>query len=304
VRVTGKRSMKVLRDYSYFIRGGRVGILLIHGLGGTPHEMGYVANGLAKAGCTVSCPQLAGHCGTQEDMAATTWADWLMSAESAMLELRKACDGIVVGGLFTGAMLALLLAGRHPGDIQGSVLFAPALRLDGWMTPWYVRLLDRVRPGLLADFPSLSDAALHGVKGDRVREFIQGRRLDAATSIVGLPGALRPARAEQRALAQTVMRELGSIEQPALIVHAREDDGADLDNAAYLQRHLRGAVEMVVLDDCYHLVTIDRQRHIAVERATTFVASVTKRMRERTAKVAPTGMADAPQTITVEAVPA
>jgi carboxylesterase len=101
-----------------------------------------------------------------------------------------------------------------------------------------------------------------------------------------------------------VREELQNIHQPTLIVHPREDDYADLSNAWYLQRHLRGIVDMVVLDDCYHVVTIDRQRHVVVDRAATFVETVTKRAKERAAKAAPKeGMADAPQTITVKAVP-
>ena len=48
------------KDHSYRVPGGRVGVLLLHGLCGTPTEMRFVANGLARIGCTVHCPQLAG----------------------------------------------------------------------------------------------------------------------------------------------------------------------------------------------------------------------------------------------------
>ena len=48
-------------DRSLFLPGGRVGILLIHGLGGTPVELRFIAQGLARAGHTVYCCQLAGH---------------------------------------------------------------------------------------------------------------------------------------------------------------------------------------------------------------------------------------------------
>ena len=88
-------------------------------------------------------------------------------------------------------------------------------------------------------------------------------------------------------------------------MHPREDDYADLNNAWYLQRHLKGLVDMVVLDDSYHVVTIDRQRHVVVDRTATFVETVTKRAKERAAKAGrKEGMEDAPQTITVKAVPA
>ena len=60
-------------DGSLRFAGGRLGFLLIHGLGGTPMEMRFVAQGLARAGYTVHVPQLAGHCGTVDDLKATGW---------------------------------------------------------------------------------------------------------------------------------------------------------------------------------------------------------------------------------------
>ena len=83
----------------------------------------------------------------------------------------------------------------------------------------------------------------------------------------GLPATPGGAVLEHRRLVDVVKRELGNIHQPALIVHPREDDYADLDNAWYLQRHLKGVVDMVVLNDSYHIVTVDRQRHVVVDRA-------------------------------------
>ena len=60
-------------------------------------------------------------------------------------------------------------------------------------------------------------------------------------------------------------------------MHPREDDYADLNNAWYLQRNLKGMVDMVVLDDSYHIVTIDRQRHVVVDRTVAFVEFVANR---------------------------
>lgn len=290
--------MTVLKDCSFYIRRGRVGVLLIHGLGGSPEEMRYLANGMARAGYSVSCPQLAGHCGSATDIKAAIWQDWYRSAEQALLEMRKACDSVIVGGLSTGAALALLLAARHPRDVHGTALFAPVLWRNGWLIPWYARLLDLVRTRRLAGLVRLPDVERLGIKDEVVREVLAG------SPASGNPATSGSVLLQHRWLVQTVRKQLGSIHQPTLIVHPREDDYADLDNAAYLQRHLEGIVEMVVLDDCYHNVAVDRQRHIALERATTFVETVSKRARERVAKAQPKGMEEAPQTITVSAVPA
>ena len=67
------------------------------------------------------------------------------------------------------------------------------------------------------------------------------------------------------------------MKMPALILHAREDDISSLSNAFYLQKHLGGLVDTVVLDDSYHLVMIDRQRDIVVSRSIQFIANVQAR---------------------------
>jgi carboxylesterase len=58
------------KDQTVRFKGGKVGVLLLHGLGGTPAEVRFVAMGLNKAGYTVHTPQLAGH-GTNTDRIGT-----------------------------------------------------------------------------------------------------------------------------------------------------------------------------------------------------------------------------------------
>src|SRR5262245_11862684 len=112
-------------DRSYTFERGRVGALLLHGLGGTPVEMRYVAMGLARAGFTVSCPQLAGHSGSFEELRCSRWQDWYASAEAALERLRQRCDLVVVGGLSMGAVLALRLAAGREDAVGGAAAFAP-----------------------------------------------------------------------------------------------------------------------------------------------------------------------------------
>ena len=127
-------------DQSFRFAGGRVGFLLIHGLGGTPMELRYVARGLARAGYTVHVPQLAGHCGSEDDLRATGWSDWYASVEAEHHRLKQHCDKIVVGGLSMGAIMAVHHAARHPDDVFALALYAPTLWLDGWGIPWYTSL--------------------------------------------------------------------------------------------------------------------------------------------------------------------
>src|SRR5215470_4943952 len=106
-------------DRSFKVGKGRTGFLLIHGLGGTPVELKFVAKGLARHGFTVHCCQLAGHCGTEADLLATSWPDWYASAAAALDRIRQECDTVIVGGLSMGAVLALHLAAERGKDVHG-----------------------------------------------------------------------------------------------------------------------------------------------------------------------------------------
>ena len=111
-----------ITDRSFILGQGRTGVLLVHGLGGTPIEFKLVAKGLARNGFKVYCCQLAGHCGSTEDLIKTKWEDWYASVEESFEVLRKDCDTIVVGGLSMGAVLALHLAAKRPDEVLGLAL--------------------------------------------------------------------------------------------------------------------------------------------------------------------------------------
>lgn len=264
-------------DMSFTIPGGKIGILLLHRLCGTPVEMRFVAGALAKLGYTVSCPQLAGHCGSEDAIKASSWSDWYSSAEDALIELRKTCDVVIAGGLSTGAVLALMLAAKHPQKVQATALLAPTLWLNGWMIPWYARLFRLVTHKWLANLFSFPHHDPHGIKDARIREFIQRAR--AARGATDAGHAVTPGGAvfEHRKLVNAVRQLVPYIRQPSLIVHPLEDDYAALNNATYLRDGLSGPVDLVVLDDCYHIVTVDRQRHLVVEAIDRFAAALTGR---------------------------
>jgi carboxylesterase len=257
-------------DHSLRFAGDRTGFLLIHGLGGTPVELRLVAKALARAGHTVHCPQLAGHCGSEADLLATSWRDWAASIEAALDCLKTQCDTIIIGGLSMGAVLAMHIAAKRQQDIDGLALYAPTLWYDGWSIPWYSFLLK-----LLIDTPMgrrfrFVEREPYGIKDQRTRAMIvhlMGRGNSAQAGLLGTPsGAVQ----QMWGLIKETRRTMSTITRPTLLVHAREDDIAGLSNAVHIQRHLGGLVDTVVLDDSYHLVTIDRQNDIVVERSASF----------------------------------
>jgi carboxylesterase len=271
---------------SYFIKGGDTGVLLLHGLCGSPTEMRFVANSMARAGHTVYCPQLAGHCGSEDELKASTWQDWYASAEAALTEMHKTCSSVIVGGLSTGALLALKLAADRPDEVNGLALFTPTLWLNGFQIPWYMKLFRLVTIKQFAHLFRFATPDGFGIKDERIREFIRkAAGTPGAPSVpVYTPGG---AALERWRLAKTVMRLVSRISQPTIILHPREDDYAGLSNAVYLQKNLGGVVDLVVLDDSYHLVTIDRQRHIVVERTLSFIDRMVKTVTASQTAAAP-----------------
>jgi carboxylesterase len=270
-------------DQSIRLSGGRLGFLLIHGLGGTPLEMRYVAQGLAHAGHTVHVPQLAGHCGSSDELKATGWADWYTTVEEEHDRLRERCDCVVVGGLSMGAILAIHHAARHPNSVSGLALYAPTLWLDGWGVPWYATLFKLVKMKWCADYFAFVERDPWGIKDLRLRALVEQaiRSGDSSRAgIAALPGSLM---LELRWLVKRVKQEVATVAQPTLIVHPREDDRASLRNLHYLQSGLRGLTETVVLHDSYHIVTLDRQRQIVVARTVEFAARLQQAIFQRLA---------------------
>ena len=235
-------------------------------------ELRYVAQGLARAGHTVHAPQLAGHCGTADDLKDTCWADWYASVELEQERLQARCDTIVVGGLSMGAILAIHHAAQYPDSVAGLALYAPSLWLDGWGVPWYASLFSLVTMPWFANYFAFAERHPWGIKDERLRALI-ARTIQSGDSsqagIAALPGG---AMLELRWLVRCVKREIAQIFQPTLIIHPREDDRASLRNLRYLQDKLRSLTETVVLDDSYHLVTLDRQRQIVVTRTLDFAS--------------------------------
>jgi carboxylesterase len=86
-------------------------------------------------------------------------------------------------------------------------------------------------------------------------------------------------------LVSAVRERARGIQQPVLLVHPRHDDRASIHNSFWLQRNLAGTVDMVVLDDSYHVVTVDRQRHVVTDRTIAFAKTIEGAKDERISTV-------------------
>lgn len=120
------------KDQTYRIPGGRTGVLLIHDTTRSEPDLYSIINDLARAGATILCPVLTSQSGA------------LNACEEALNELHTTCETVIVVGISASAILGVTLAAKHPGKVDGLVLFAPLICPENARTPWYASFLTRL----------------------------------------------------------------------------------------------------------------------------------------------------------------
>lgn len=265
---------------SHVVPGGRTGVLLLHSLGGHPGELRFVAQAFAAEGYTVYCPLLPGFGVGTDPSGLSSWKDWYAALEAAHDELKSRCDVILGGGFSAGAILMLRLASERPAGLGGLVLFSPTIWPNGWAIPRSLYLFKLIWYKWFARLFRFQRRAPFGIKNQRIRELVIASftKEYSARDLYEVSGAVVW---EFKSLVSDVRRRLGRIRMPVHIFHPREDDQSDLDNAVTIARRLGGSVELTVLDDSYHLVTLDRQWSLVVKRTVDFARGVTRTIEER-----------------------
>lgn len=284
--------MRMMSENEFFFEGGRTGVLLIHGLTGTPNEMRLLGKALHRAGYTVYGMQLAGHCGSEDDLIATRWQDWYASVCAAAERLRQHVEHFFVAGLSMGAMLALKLAADQPQQVHGVSAMATMFRHDGWSMPLYSRYCHFLPPlckslgfGRRICF---NEQPPYGIKDERLRAQVVAQMHSGDSAAAGLPGNPWWALAEMYGLSAQVRRQLREVTSPCLVIHSTEDDVASLKrNGQLVASSVRGPVQTCWLEDSYHMVTIDRERRKVAARTVEFIEqTLAAQGRHATAPVA------------------
>lgn len=264
----------MISKVDYLLAGGRTGVLLIHGLTGTPNEMRWVGQGLNRAGFTVYGMQLAGHCGTEDDLLNTHWRDWYQSVCDAADKLRASVDHLFVAGLSMGAILALKIAVDRPDEIDGLGIYGINFFYDGWSIPrlsqWMTRLLPLAKPLGIGRKRRFMEMPPYGIKDDRIRKFIFMKMSEGDSAAAGLIGNPWHSLADMYELSRIVRRELPLVKVPCLIIHAANDDIASVKNAQLVVERVSAPTELVLLEDSYHMITLDRERDVVIKRSAEF----------------------------------
>jgi carboxylesterase len=233
-----------------------VGVVLIHGFTGTPWEVRYLGEQLARAGYTVRAPLLPGHGTSIEDLDATRWEDWAEHVERATDALRVRCRRVAVVGQSLGGLLALHLA-SHRHDIAAVASLAVPL----WLVGLNGRVAEWATSGPLTRVRRLPKLGGSDVRDRRARaenpcyEAIPTRALAQLLAFMRITDAALP-----------------RVTQPVLVLHARQDHTAPVACAPRIAEATR-AVRLRILPRSYHLIAVDVERDVVAAEVSTFLAT-------------------------------
>ena len=233
----------------------RIGVLLIHGFTGSPASMTPWGKALSEHGWTIRVPRLPGHGCRWQDMNLTTWEDWYAEAERNLRELQATCDQVFVCGLSMGGSLTLRLAEKHGSDIAGIVLVNPAVhseRPDRHLLPVISKFL-KAFPGISNDIakPGQDEVAYGKIP------------LKAAHSL--------------SQLWKLIKSDIAQVTQPVILFRSLQDHVVEASNAQWILEHVSSAdKEEVLLENSFHVATLDYDAPLIQERSAEFIVRLIK----------------------------
>jgi carboxylesterase len=214
---------------------GRIGVLVLHGFGGSPRSLQELTERLEPVGYTVVLPLLAGHGSTPEAMEASRWTEWTADVEQAYQWVRARTDKVFVCGLSMGGTLGLWVAERHP-DVAGLVTINTFIR-----HPLEKVMLLIGRFGV----PRWVKAIGNDAMAEGVDEKAYARLPMRSTRELAL-------------LSRDVRAGLSRVTCPALVFSSVVDHVVPPANQKEIYRTLGSTDKTFVeLRDCYHLATMD-----------------------------------------------
>jgi len=266
---------QVLGSTGFYEPRGTDAVLLIHGLTGTPAEMRHLARKLRRKGFSVMVPQLAGHCGSIKELKRSRWKDWYASVDAAFRYLSDRHQKVFVSGLSMGALLGLELAAEHGDRVAGLGLLSPTFFYDGWNMPKFRRsLLPLAFMTPLKHFLYWHEVAPYGIKCERTRAMVHAvleNRDSQASEKVGIFKTPLVTVHESSKLIAHVTESLSRVQSSILVVHSIEDDMASTKNVDFvIQRIASNDVETWLIDNTYHVLTLDRRKDDVAERVGDF----------------------------------
>ncbi|BFO20796.1 alpha/beta fold hydrolase [Streptomyces sp. KM77-8] len=234
--------------------GGETAVLLCHGFTGSPQSLRPWAKHLAARGLTVSLPLLPGHGTRWQDLAVTGWQDWYAEVDRELRLLLERRERVFVAGLSMGGALALRLAARHGDAVSGVMVVNPANKVHG-VAAHALPVLRHLVPATKGIASDIAKPRSRELGYDRVP-------LHAAHSL--------------RNFFRLVDGELPQVTQPLLLLRSPQDHVVPpADSARILGRVSSADITEILLEQSYHVATLDLDAERIFEESTAFIGRLT-----------------------------
>jgi len=256
---------------------GRIGVLVIHGMTGTPLEMRPVSRFLRRQGYRVVTPLLRGHGEGHKELLATTWRDWLAGVREEADKLVAECDQVFVVGLSASALLATLVAVDNP-RISGVVLLSihlgfwrqESLPLNHCLLPFVIRFPWLRRHAWWTEKPP------YGIKDIRLQKNIERAIESSKEGETGSHGLFRTyveSIYQAKLLIEEAVCLAPRVSAPVLILHSMEDTLFTLKNATRMYARLGSPSKtVVIITGCDHVMTVDLRKDDVARLVYEFIA--------------------------------
>jgi carboxylesterase len=247
---------------------------LAHGLLSTPREFGLISGRLKTLGVDHQAFEVSGYT-LARNGPPRPWQQWVTAASDRIAAAHCANRPLVLGGLCTGGLIAAAVALESRVQVDGLVLMAPSLAYDGWGLPPWTRLRHLAYGLGLDRFIRVAEREPYGIKNPAVRAWIAREMRERAVSAAG-PAALPLwALRESERMTRYVLRQARELRCPVLVIHALEDEITTLAPVKTFFDALEVPDKrLVVLENSYHVITLDNDRVRVVEEVARFVGDI------------------------------
>lgn len=208
------------------------------------------ARHLADQGYAVSLPLLPGHGTTWQELARTPWERWYEGYDDAYQELAGRTDRIVAAGLSMGGTLALRLAAYRP--VAGVAVVNPGLTIDD----------PRARYSGFLKYVLRSVPAI----GNNIKLPGQDEGAYTRTPVGGVHQLMR--------LFKDTTAALPGINAPVIAFRSAVDPVVPESSMDVLRRRLGSALEVVPLENSYHVATMDHDAPLIFDRSSQFIQRI------------------------------
>ncbi|MCK9604604.1 MAG: alpha/beta fold hydrolase [Candidatus Omnitrophica bacterium] len=272
------------KKYDFFFKGtNNKAVLLIHGITGTPSEMRYLGNYLNKAGFTVLCNTLPRHCSSLGELKKVTWQEIAQACAEDLKALKNDYPSVFIAGLSMGALMGMHLAYKFPSSVSGIIALAPTVFYDGWaLHKGKIFLYVIWHVPFLRNSINIREGWPYGLKDEIMRASIErfyknadANKFDNKVLLFGSPFFPLANLYQHHCFSNVVKKELSSVKAPILIIHAQEDDMTSIRNARYVLKNIASPKKsLVVLNDSYHMITIDKEKERVAQEAIKFLNGI------------------------------